>query len=125
MYFTPEHNRFVKELAAEWNTTEAAVVRKALDGLAEAEKSRVRYPRNGKQRLVREALRRAGTLSEGPPRRTPPEALQELHRSAAAMTEAEVDSLRRRTELLGGGNDVIAMHEESERINAGLPLDAD
>ena len=125
MYFTPEHNRLVKELAAEWNTTEAAVVRKALDGLAAAKDTRMGRPLTESQRRIREALRRAGALSEGPPRWTPPEALEELYRRAAAMTPEEVELLNRRTERLGGGNDVIANREEEARIDIGQSLDDD
>ncbi|HEV8639238.1 MAG TPA: hypothetical protein VG370_33945 [Chloroflexota bacterium] len=117
LYLSPEHNRLVKELAARWNTTEAAVVRKALDRLAESERRRRPDRRTEKERQIDELLRQAGMLGGGgeplwpipkiqPP--LPPE-LQELERA--------------RTERLGGGNDVIADREERARIIAGQPLD--
>lgn len=126
VYFTPEQNRLVKELAAQWGTTEAAVVRKALDGLAEAQPAGVRYPMNAKQRAAREALRQAGMLVEDVGKTLVTQAdLDKAIREARAMTDEEVALLRRRTERLGGGNDVIANREEEARIDIGQSLDDD
>jgi hypothetical protein len=116
LYLTPEHNRLVKELAARWNTTEAAVVRKALDGLAESERRRRPDRRTEMKKQTDELLRQAGMLggyeSYEPDWKKLPAPDPEL----AALE-------RERTQRLGGGNDVIAMREERERIIAGEPLD--
>jgi hypothetical protein len=120
LYLSREHDNLLKALAADWRTTEAAVVRRALDDLAESERNRQPDRRSEKEKLADELLRRAGILGGGwtSPRLS--------DRDLALMIdppEVERALLQRRTELLGGGNDVIAEREERTRIIAGQPLD--
>lgn len=120
LYLDAEQDRQLKELAARWETTEAAVVRKAIADLAANERQREPDRRQERKKLGDELLRRAGMLGGGWESPMPdPEQL----RAMADISEEERALLRRRTERLGGGNAVIADREERDRIVAGLPLD--
>ena len=59
LYVSPEHNRKLKRLAGQWGCTEAAVVRRALDALPDAQPS-------GDELFV-ERLRAAGKIVDPPP----------------------------------------------------------
>jgi|ERR671937_709081 hypothetical protein len=116
LYLSPEHNRLVKELAARWNTTEAAVVRRAIDELAASERRRRPDRRTEKEKQIDELLRQAGTLRRPGPPRWPIPKIEPLPPELQALERARI-------ERLGGGNVVIAEREERTRIVAGQPLD--
>jgi hypothetical protein len=120
LYLDTEQDRELKELAARWDITEAAVVRKALAELAMKERLCEPDRRTPQKKWADELLRRAGMLGGGWESPIPtPEQLKAM----ADISDEERALLRRRTERLGGGNAVIADREERERIVAGLPLD--
>lgn len=119
LHLSAKHDRLVKDLAARWDTTEASVVQKALESLAESERQQ-EDRRTDKERRIDELLREAGTLGGG---WTSPRLSRRQLEVLATTSAEERELLRRRTERLGGGSAVIADREERERILAGVPLD--